>query len=59
MAKKVTTDKRQNRDKRQNEELDGSRGYRPRGSQIPPTRDKTKSQPPAKKESGGQKEKKK
>lgn len=57
MAKKVTTDKKQNRDKRQNEKF--HEGYRPRGSQIPPTPGKTKSQPPAKKESGSQKGKKK
>ena len=57
MAKKITTDKRQSRDKRQNEKL--NEAYRPRGSQIPPTRDKPKSQPPAKKERGSQKGKKK
>lgn len=59
MAKKVTTDNRQNTDNRRGDELDGSRGHRPRGSQIPPTRGKSKSPPPAKKESGNQKGEKK
>ena len=45
MAKKVTTDKRQNTDNRRSDELDGSRGHRPRGSQILPTRDKPKNPP--------------
>ena len=59
MAKKGTTDKRQNTDNRRSDELDGSRGHRPRGSQIPPTRDKPKNPPPEKKGGGGQKGKKK
>ena len=51
MAKKVTTDKRQN------EKLE--KQYRPRQSQIPPRSGKRESPPPPKKESGSQKGKKK
>ena len=57
MRNKVKTDKRQSRDKRQNEQFD--KGYRPRRSQIPPTRGKPNNPPPEKKGSGSQKGKKK
>ena len=57
MAKKVTTDKRQGRNKKQNEKLD--KGYRPRGSQISPRRGKPQNPPPEKKGGGNQKGKKK
>lgn len=59
MEKKVTTDKRQGRNKKRSEKLD--EGYKPRSSQISPRPSKPKSPPPEKKGggSGSQKEKKK
>ena len=58
MAKKGTTNNRRETDNKRREELDGSRGHRPRPSQIPPKRDTPKSPPPEKK-GGDQKENKK
>ena len=57
MVKEVTTDKRQEKNKRQDQ--DYNKGYRPRSSQLPPKRGKSNSEGPVQQESGSRKGKKK